>query len=971
MKKRLLWLLVVASMLLPMQTLAYKYQYETVEGDPMGTLMYTLPNGLKVWMSVNKDEPRIATNIAVRVGSKNDPAETTGLAHYFEHMMFKGTTDFGTSDYAAEKPMLDQIESLFETYRASTDSAERAQLYHVIDSISYQASLIAIPNEYDKLMAAIGANGTNAYTSYDMTCYVENIPSNELDRWAKIQANRFMHPVLRGFHTELETIYEEKNMSLTDDMSKMVQAMFETVFPNHPYGQWDVLGHQTHLKNPSITNIKEYHKQWYVPNNIAILMAGDFDPDEAVDVISKYFGAMEPNPNLPRVASNAAATPLKAPVKKEVMGNEAERLLIAWPFPGMTDKSIETLEILDAMLSNGKAGLLDIDVNNKQKAMYVSGGVYALADGSVYYMLGMPNEGQTLDELKDLMLEEVEKLRNGDFDESLISATINNYKLSEQKAIEGNDGRLDVMEQVFINGFDPNEYVSRLDRQSKITKNQIAEFAKEYLRDDNYVAVYKLVGADTTQLKIAKQPITPLSVNRDNSSAFLQEVLSEEVNPIDPVFIDFDKDLDKLTLKGGVPALYKQNTTNDIFSLTYVYDFGTYNDPDLQLLGELFPLLGTNSMTNDDIARKFYEIACSYYLSVSGTRCYITISGLSENMPKAMAIVEDLMHNAKPDQEVYDKVAEQLIKSRNDAKLNQRSNFSRLQQYLMYGPEQLKKVTLTNEQITGAKAKDVVDKLSAFANTEHNVIYYGPMDKKAFAKAMAKNHRVPSHLAKAPERVRLVDVQPEETIFYLAPYDAKQIYLMEYANDGTVFDPSIENKRKMYNEYFGGGMNGIVFQEMREARSLAYSAGAYQSRPGYKGEPYSYIAFIATQNDKMEEALAAFEQIIEDMPMSENAFENAKKGLDSRLRTERVLKDNIIWTLLNNRDMGIEGDSRQALFEELPSLTLDDVSAYQKEKVKGRKYHVGILGNIDDLDLDALRKRGKVVILTTEDIFYY
>ena len=124
-------------------------------------------------MSVNKDKPRIQTYIAVRVGGKNDPAETTGLAHYFEHLMFKGTEQFGTQDYAAEKPLLDRIEQLFETYRHTTDSVERKKIYREIDSISYQASLIAIPNEYDKLMAAIGANGTNAYTSQDVTCYVK------------------------------------------------------------------------------------------------------------------------------------------------------------------------------------------------------------------------------------------------------------------------------------------------------------------------------------------------------------------------------------------------------------------------------------------------------------------------------------------------------------------------------------------------------------------------------------------------------------------------------------------------------------------------------------------------------------------------------------------------------------------------------------------------------------------------------
>lgn len=224
MQKRNLLSRVVAIALflvVTIQVSAYRYNYVTVENDPMHSLIYTLPNGLKVYMSVNKDVPRIQTYIPVRVGGKNDPAETTGLAHYFEHLMFKGTKQFGTSDYAAEKPLLDKIEDLFEVYRKTTDESERAAIYKQIDSISYEASKIAIPNEYDKLMTAIGAKGTNAYTSYDVTCYVEDIPSNQIDNWARIQADRFENPVIRGFHTELETIYEEKNMSLTKDVRKL------------------------------------------------------------------------------------------------------------------------------------------------------------------------------------------------------------------------------------------------------------------------------------------------------------------------------------------------------------------------------------------------------------------------------------------------------------------------------------------------------------------------------------------------------------------------------------------------------------------------------------------------------------------------------------------------------------------------------------------------------------------------------
>ena len=267
-----------------------RYSYETVSGDPMNTKIYTLDNGLKVYMTVNKETPRLQTFIAVRMGGKNDPADNTGLAHYLEHIMFKGSQAFGTSDYEAEKPMLEEIKNLYDVYRTKTDPAERAAIYHKIDSVSYEASKIAIPNEYDKLMSIIGSDGSNAFTSEDVTCYTEDIPSNQIENWAKVQADRFKNMVVRGFHTELEAVYEEKNRGLNDDNEKAFDTVAGVLFPHHPYGTQTVIGTQDHLKNPSISAILKQKETYYVPNNCAICVSGDFDPDSFVAIVEKYFG---------------------------------------------------------------------------------------------------------------------------------------------------------------------------------------------------------------------------------------------------------------------------------------------------------------------------------------------------------------------------------------------------------------------------------------------------------------------------------------------------------------------------------------------------------------------------------------------------------------------------------------------------------------------------------------------------------
>ena len=387
-----------------------KYKYETVKGDMTQTRIYTLENGLKVYLSVNKEQPRIQTYIAVRTGSKNDPAETTGLAHYLEHLMFKGTSKFGTNNPEAEKPLLDEIEQRYEAYRKLTDPEARKQAYHEIDSISQEAAKYFIPNEYDKLMAAIGAEGTNAYTSNDVTCYTENIPSNEVENWAKIQSDRFQNMVIRGFHTELEAVYEEYNIGLTSDQRKLYYTISKMLFPNHPYGTQTTIGTQEHLKNPSITNIKNYFKKWYVPNNVAICMSGDLDPDKTMAILEKYFAEWKPGDDVTQPTFDPLPE-LSQPQDTTVIGQEAEQVWVGWRALQANTQQADTLELMESVLSNGKAGLFDLDLNQTMKVQRAFATPELLHDHGGFILMGTPKEGQTLEEVRSLMLAEIDKLK--------------------------------------------------------------------------------------------------------------------------------------------------------------------------------------------------------------------------------------------------------------------------------------------------------------------------------------------------------------------------------------------------------------------------------------------------------------------------------------------------------------------------------------------------------------------------------
>lgn len=946
-----------------------KYRYESVDGDPLKARIYTLDNGLKIYLTVNRDEPRIQTYVAVKVGGKNDPKETTGLAHYFEHLMFKGTTKFGTMNYEAEKPLLDSIETCFERYRHMSDTLQRKQMYSKIDSLSYAASKYAIANEYDKLMAAIGATGTNAYTSQDVTCYVENIPSNEVENWAKIEAERFSNCVIRGFHTELEAVYEEKNISLTDDNGKSVDSLMAALFPHHPYGTQSVLGTQEQLKNPSITNIKNYYKQWYVPNNIAICMSGDFDYDTVVGIIDKYFGNWKPNPNLP-VLKFEKEKPLTAPVVKTVYGPEAESVLMGWSFPGMGGKDSDYLKIISKILCNGKAGIFDIDLNQKQRVLDSGVFDYQLSDYSMLIAIANPKEGQTLDELRTIMRECVAKVAAGDFDESLLQAIINNMKLERMKKLERNDARADMFVNAFVNGQDWKDVVEQPERLSRITKKDVMAFAKKYLTD-GYACIYKYKGVDKNEKKMEKPEISPIEMNRDKTSDFVAEVRNSKVKPIEPVFVDFNKELEHRSFKNGTEMIYKHNNVNGLFSVCYIFDRGSKTDKSLPFASELLDYLGTSKMSAEELQTEFYKLACSMNINVLEDKTYVSVSGLAENMEKALALCEEAVLKAKPDDKAYEDYVANVMKARADNKLNQESNFRQLSMWGKYGPVNASTNILSEKELKSMDAKTLLGSLRNLWNCSQTITYYGPEKADNAERIIAGKHKM-AKKPLAPEVDReYMPLRTDSSEICIAPYKAKNIYLMMFSNKGVKYNPEYLPIIIMYNEYFGSGMNSIVFQEMRESRGLAYYAGASYSDGRSKMQPFVYNAMIISQNDKLMDCVNTFNSIINDMPVSESAFDIAKDALLKRLATRRLVNGSVLNYYLTMREYGIDHDMYEDVYNKAKTMTLDDVCRFQKDFVKGSTFKYMILGDEKELDMDALRKIAPVKHVSTEEIFGY
>ena len=961
--------LTVCAIALGLSTSAKDYRYETVDGDMMKTRIYTLDNGLKVYLSVNPEKPRIQTYIAVRTGSKNDPAETTGLAHYLEHLMFKGTKQFGTNNPEAEAPLLDEIEQRYEKYRLLTDPEARRQAYHEIDSVSQLAAQYFIPNEYDKLMAAIGAEGTNAYTSDDVTCYTEDIPSNEIENWAKIQADRFQNMVIRGFHTELEAVYEEYNIGLASDGRKLYAAISKMLFPNHPYGTQTTIGTQEHLKNPSIVNIKNYFNKWYRPNNVAICMAGDLDPEKTIAIIDKYFSSWQPGVDVTQPVF-APLPLLTAPKDTTIVGQEAEQIWMAWRAKQANTLQADTLELLEDVLSNGRAGLFDLDLNQTMKVMNARGGTELMRDHGGFLLLGRPKQGQSLDEVKDLMLAEIDKLKKGDFPDNLLPSIINNKKRSYYGLLDRNAGRANMFVNAFISEIDWKQEVGKIDRISKITKQELVDFSNQFFTD-GYVVVYKKQGIDSTQKKIDKPAITAIPTNRDQMSQFVKDIQESQVEPIQPRFVDFATDMTIGKTTKDQPIYYVKNESNGLFNLVFRYEFGQSADKRYDVAAEYIDYLGTDKLSAAEVKQKFYELACDYNIGVGTDAINVSLSGLSENMESALALLIDLLQHAKVDNEAYGQLVSLILKSREDSKKNQNACYAALCEYGIYGPRNGYRDVMSEQQLKEADPQAFLDLLKNLGNYQHSVNYYGPMSLGEVSAVVGKLYVAPKTLLPVPKNNDYVRQPATENEILIAPYDAKNIYMRLYHNEGRDWNPEETAVQTLFNEYFGGGMNGVVFQELREARGLAYNAYAYYSSPGKKDDKESYIAHVITQNDKMMDCVRQFHEILNEMPASETAFRIAKDAATKILASRRTTKMGIINLWHSMTRLGLDYDLNKKAFEDMPKVTLQDIVDFEKQNMGNKAYRYMILGDEKELDIEALEKIAPVKRLTIEEIFGY
>jgi len=950
------------------------YTYEYVTNDPTQTRIYTLDNGLKVYLSKFENAPRVHVFTAVKAGGKNDPENNTGLAHYLEHMMFKGNQFFGTKDYEAEKPLLDSIEQLFNDYSKLTDDNERKAMYQAIDKISNKAALFAIPNEYDKMISMLGGKSLNAYTTEDRTVYTVDIPSNEMERFLTLEGLRFKQIVNRLFHTELEAVYEEKNRSLDSDYRKQYWALYQSLFPNHPYGKQSVIGTIEHLKNPSITEIKNYFNTFYRPNNVAICMSGELDFDRTIALIDQHFGNWEANPSLPRLDYQTEAE-ITAPIVKEVMGPDSESVLMGYRFDNKSKSALLKVDLIDMLLSNSTAGLIDLNLVQKQKVLGARATVIELNDYSIHLFSGNPKEGQSLEEIQALLLGEIENIKKGAFDEELLQAVINDLKkgvMEQDDSDYANYFRANNMVLAFTQDQDWIDQVTYFDKLSEISKQDLVTFANENY-NENYAVVYKRTGKDSNIQKVDKPQITKVPLNREDRSQLHEQLTNLELEKLQPKFLDFDKELNFYNI-GPLEVIQKQNTANDLFELTYRFDFGTNLDPKIELATGLMNFVGIADLSPEELKKEFYKLGANYNFSTTGDgeETLVTLRGLSENMEASIKLFEQLLEQPVAKQEALDQLVGRILKSRSDAKKNKNIILTRqLLNYGRYGEVNPSSDVLNSEELKNVNVEDLMEWIRNLSNYPHRILYYGNQSETQLSQLITTYHNTPDAFEELNEvNSKYKEKDYDNQNIFWTHFDMVQTEIILLSKQ-ELLDHSKTAAINLFNQYFGGGMNSIVFQEIREAQGLAYSVFSTYNQSSRPDRSDYLLSYIGIQSDKQKEALSSMFNLLNNLPESPQAFEIAKKAILNKIESERITKAGVLYSYLAAEKKGIDYDSREKVYNEVKEMEFENLLEFHSKFVQNKSHNILLIGNRDNIDFDNLKSYGTVKEISLETLFGY
>jgi predicted Zn-dependent peptidase len=939
----------------------------SAQNNPLKIESYKLKNGLTVYLNEDHTMPMVHGMVSVKGGGKRDPKDATGIAHYFEHIMFKGTNQIGTINYADEKPYLDSIRTLYDNLGKTKDEEKRLAIQKEINRLSVKAADYAIPNEFDKILTDMGGKGINAGTSNEYINYYNSFPSNQIEKWIEVYSHRFINPVFRLFQSELETVYEEKNMYEDDPMGLLYETFFKQFYKNSPYGQQTILGTTEHLKNPSLSKMEEYFNTYYVANNMALILSGDFDAEKIKPLIEEKFGVWRSGEVPKDLAINEA--PFKgrevfkkrmSPIKVGVRGYRT--------IPRKHEDEV-AFEICANLLSNSSStGLLDqLRTDNKLLFAGMMNDNYTEVGGS--YVFFVPKIiGQSLKKAEKLLTVQFNKLLTGDFDEELLQAVKNEMKKQYQNQMEDMRRRTYAISDAFIYGIDWDDYLGIPQKIDKVDKDAVVKLANKYFAN-NYLSFYSKMGFPKKD-KIKKPPFKPVQPkNTDKKSDYAKKIDDMPVINIEPKFIEFNKDVIISDLNNDIKLFVTPNPINNIFTVLLVFGKGNFNDPSVKQAAAMFDNASPAGMKFVDFKRKLQLLGCRFYGYSDLNSTTLNISGLEENLEPALKLINQFLNNINiEEKQLKNLVQDNKMELKFEAK-DVATKGNALNEFALYGNQSSYISRLSEKEIKALNPNQVVNKMNEIVSSSFDVHYCGTKSSEEFASIFKSCFEISKNLKPKPNYVeRLVKDYKENTILFLDDKKAIQshIYLIV---KGDANDEQSLVKIEAFNDYIGGNMASIVFQEIREFRSLAYgSSGRYQPS-FYRDKPGYFKGWLSTQSDKTNEAIEVYTNILSNMPEKPERIDAVRKNLTLSINASQPMFRNKSISVSRWLSQGYNDDPRKSRYNEYLKVNFDDLLDFYKNNIKGRPWVITIVGDQKRIDMENLKKFGKIKIVKSSDIF--
>jgi zinc protease len=938
----------------------------TAQNSALEVKKYVLDNGFTVYLNEDRSAKDVYGAVVVNAGSKNDPADATGIAHYLEHLLFKGTTEMGTTNYEKEKPFLDSINMYYDLLGKTKDLDERKKIQQLINNHSVQASQYALPTEFDKLIKSIGGTGLNAFTSEDMTVYHNSFPGEQIEKWLELYSHRFQKPVFRSFQSELEVVYEEKNRSMDSYFNSLFEEMNKNQFRYHPYGTQTTLGTIEHLKNPSLNKMYNFFNTYYVANNMALVLCGNFDAEKTLSIIREKFSKLKKGnvpvfPQYPKTVfkGKESATVKYTPIKMELLS-----------FKSIPSKHADkaALEVCASLLANeSETGKLN-KLQRENKIIYADCfNVTYNDDGSIMFLVIPKLIGQSLEDAEKLVLAEVAKIRNGDISDTDLQIIKTELYRQRQQALENCEDRALNIVQTFSEGSTWEDYLKYNQEIERVSKADIIRVAKKYL-SDNYFALYSKKGKLKNK-KIEKPGFKAVATDQKDESDYAKKIKNITITPTTPKFLDFEKDAQQATLNESNTLYVTSNPINNLFSLTVVFKVGKNTIKNLDVLEFVFNRFTIKNMTIDSVKKEFALLGVTYYAEATDQTFSIRFDGLESNLQQALPLINKLIYESTIDQKSATTACNEIVVNRKAMEKEVDVSGSVLFEYVRLGNNSSYMNRFSSKQLKNIKADFLQNQNNQVISYNATWHYVGTQPIDEIKKQLINNVRFSNNKKEIPYSIANNIATSTNTVYLVNDKKAVQSQIYFLVNSSNyIFSPQLYAKMQAFDNYMSGDFSGLILQEIREYRSLAYSAWGGDMEPKVQNNPSYFKSFAGSQADKTNETIEVMCNLIKSMPQKPERIEMISSLLKNSASAEYPSFRNISTTIEDYKARGYMSNPLKETYNQYESLKFSDINSFYEEYLKSKPITIAIYGDKSKMDLDKISKYGKVIELKHKDI---